>query len=150
MKSVFAGTPIRAAMLTDFQVLGPSDTLAGAVNLILQGSQPDFPVVEQSGVIGILTRADLLVALAQHRQDHPVTSIMRRDFLTADRAELLENVFRRLAECECHTLPVLHEGRLIGLVTTGNLGEYFLIQAAIKKNDPKAMAPHGVPRHSAI
>ena len=39
MKSAFAGTPIRAAMLIDFQVLGPSDTLADAVNLVLQGSQ---------------------------------------------------------------------------------------------------------------
>jgi Zn-dependent protease/CBS domain-containing protein len=146
MKSAFAGTPIRAAMLTDFQLLGPSDTLADAVRLILQGSQQDFPVVEESRVIGVLTRADLLVALAQHRQDHSVTSVMRRDFLTADRAEMLETVFRRLAECECHTLPVLHDGRLIGLVTMDNLGEFFLIQSAIKKNAPKALPPSGVPK----
>jgi predicted transcriptional regulator len=106
MKSAFAGTPIRAAMLTDFQMLGPSGTQADAVNLILHGWQKDFPVVEQSGVIGILTRADLLVALAQRRQDRPVTSIMRRDFLTVDRAEMVETVFRRLAECKCHTVPV--------------------------------------------
>jgi len=46
MKSAFAGTPIRAAMITDFHVLRPSDTLADAVNLILQASQQDFPVVE--------------------------------------------------------------------------------------------------------
>ena len=148
MKTAFAGTPIRAAMLTDFQVLKPSDTLADAVNLILQGSQQDFPVVEHSGVIGILTRADLLVALAKHRQDHAVAPIMRRDFVVAAPAEMLDVVFRRLAECECHTLPVLHDGRLLGLVTMDNLGEYLLIQAALKQNDPHATMPEVVPSHS--
>ncbi len=148
MKTAFAGTPIRAAMLTEFQVLKPSDTLADAVNLILQGSQQDFPVVEHSGVIGILTRADLLVALAKHRQDHAVAPIMRRDFVVAAPAEMLDVVFRRLAECECHTLPVLHDGRLLGLVTMDNLGEYLLIQAALKQNDPHATMPEVVPSHS--
>ena len=138
MKSAFADTPVRTAMLTDFQVLRPSDTLADAVKLILQGSQQDFPVVEQSAVIGVLTRADLLVALANHRQAHPIESIMRRDFLTADPAEMLDLVFQRLAECECHTLPVLQDGRLQGLLTMDNLGEYLLIQAAIKENGTKA------------
>ena len=46
-------------------------------------------------------------------------------------------VFRRLAECECHTLPVLQDGRLQGLLTMDNLGEYLLIQAAIKENDTR-------------
>jgi Zn-dependent protease/predicted transcriptional regulator len=150
MKTAFAGTPIRAAMLTEFQVLKPSDTLADAVNLILQGSQQDFPVVEHSGVIGILTRADLLVALAKHRKDHAVAPIMRRDFVVAAPTEMLDVVFRRLAECECHTLPVLHDGRLLGLVTMDNLGEYLLIQAALKQNDPHATMPEGVPGQSAV
>ncbi len=137
MKSAFADTPVSMAMLTDFKVLRPSDTLADAVKLILHGSQQDFPVVEQSAVIGVLTRADLFVALATHRQAHPVESIMRRDFMTADPSEMLDLVFRRLAECECHTLPVLQDGRLQGLLTMDNLGEYLLIQAAIKENDTR-------------
>lgn len=146
MKSAFAGTPIRAAMITDFQVLRPSDTLADAVNLILQGSQQDFPVVEQSRVIGILTRADLLVALAKHRQDHAIAPIMHSEFVVASPTEMLDVVFRRLAECECHTLPVLQDGRLLGLVTMDNLGEYLLIQAAVKHNDPQASMPKSEPR----
>lgn len=148
MKSAFAGTPIGSAMLTDFQVLRPSDTLADAVNMILQGSQHDFPVVDQSRVVGILSRADLLLALAKHRQDYAIAPIMRSDFVVAAPAEMLDVVFRRLAESECHTMPVLSDGQLLGLVTMDNLGEYLLIQAALKENDPHASMPQGMPRHS--
>lgn len=135
MKAAMAGTPIQAAMLTDFRHLDGGDTLADAVRLILEGSQQDFPVVERGRVAGILTRADLLVALAEHGKDHPVSAVMRRDFLIADYTEMLEVAFRRLQECACHTMPVTHEGRLAGLLTMDNLGEYFLIQAAINKNN---------------
>ncbi len=133
MKAAMAGTPIRAAMLTDFRRLEDGDTLADAVRLILEGSQQDFPVMEGGRVAGILTRADLLIALAEHGPDYPVTATMRRDFLTTDYTEMLEVAFQRLQACDCHTMPVIHDGRLAGLLTMDNLGEYFLIQAAIQK-----------------
>jgi hypothetical protein len=34
-------------------------------------------------------------------------------------------------------MPVVHVGRLIGLVTMDNLGEYLLIEAAMQKRDPR-------------
>jgi CBS domain-containing protein len=133
MKAALAGTPIQAAMITDFRSLDAGEKLDDAVRLVLQGSQQDFPIVEEERVIGILTRSDLLAALAEHGKDYPVAAVMRRDFLTTDSNEMLESAFRRLQECGCHTMPVIHEGRLAGLVTTENLGEYFMIQAAMKK-----------------
>lgn len=134
MKAAISGTPVRAAMLTDFRCLETGDTLADAVRLVLRGSQQDFPVLEERRVAGILTRADLLVALAEHGAGHPVAAVMRRDFFTAHPAEMLELAFQRLQECGCHTMPVVDQGRLAGLFTMDNLGEYFLIQAAMKKS----------------
>jgi Zn-dependent protease len=149
MKAAMAGTPIRAAMLTDFRSLESGSTLADAVRLILDGSQQDFPVVEGGRVTGILTRSDLLLALAEHGQSHPITETMRREFLTTDYTEMLEVAFQRLQACECHTMPVLHAGRLVGLLTMENLGEYFLIQAAINKNNGRPGAAAGLERQAA-
>ena len=134
MKAAIAQTPVRAAMLTDFRSLDSGDTLAGAARLILESSQQDFPVLERSRVAGILTRSDLLVALARHGQDYPVAAAMRRDFPTADDSEMLEAAFERLQQHDCHTMPVIRQGRLAGLVTMENLGEFFMIQAAMKSN----------------
>lgn len=131
MKSALGGIPVSRAMLTDFQTLSLRDSLARAVELILRGSQQDFPVVEDEGVVGVLTRADLLIALAQRGQEVPVTEVMRREFQTVGPDEMLETAFARLQSCECHTLPVAHRKRLVGLVTMDNVGEFLMIQAAL-------------------
>ena len=48
-----------------------------------------------------------------------------------DYAEMLETAFAKLNDCQCHTLPVVHNERIVGLVTMDNLGEYMRFQAAL-------------------
>ena len=74
---------------------------------------------------------------------------MQRDFLTTDSTEMLEVAFQRLAECRCHTMPVIHLGRLVGLITMDNLGEYLLIQAALRKRDDLSSVAEGVGHKAA-
>ena len=45
---------------------------------------------------------------------------------------MLESAFAKLKDCNCHTLPVTLNGKLVGLLTMDNLGEYMRIQAALK------------------
>ncbi|MFZ0428992.1 MAG: hypothetical protein WAO20_12815, partial [Acidobacteriota bacterium] len=40
-------------------------------------------------------------------------------------------VFNRLQTCQCNILPVLDRGRLVGLVTPENLGEFLAISSAL-------------------
>jgi CBS domain-containing protein len=131
MRAALGGIPVQRAMITDYRSLSPQDSIRRAVELILAGSQQDFPVVSGQRVEGVLLRGDLLAALTQRGQDAPVAEIMRRDFLVVDSAEMLETAFTRLQACNCHTIPVTHAGRLVGLVTMDNLGEFMLIQAAV-------------------
>lgn len=136
MKSALGGIPLERAMITDFRTLAPSDSLARAVDLLLSGAQQDFPVVEGRTVVGILNRADLLRALAGHDQQSPVSEVMRRDFLVADASEMLDLVFQRLQGHECHTMPVVRRGDLIGLLTMDNLGEFLSVQAVLGGQRP--------------
>jgi CBS-domain-containing membrane protein len=102
---------------SDFQTLAPHDPLARATDRILAGSQQDFPVLDDGQVVGILTRRDLIVGLTQRGQDTSVGDSIQRDFETVDASEMLETAFRRLQSCQCHTVPVLQRGELVGLVT---------------------------------
>lgn len=145
MKSALAGIPVSRAMVTEFRTLSPGDTLGRAVELILQGSQQDFPALADGRVVGVLTRADLLKALAQQLQSTRVEAVMRRDFHIVDAGEMLETAFARLQECECHTLPVTRGGGLVGLVTSENLGEFLMIQAALKERATGGPTPPPVP-----
>lgn len=133
MKSALGGIPVARTMLTDYRTLAPQDTLAQAINLILAGSQHDFPVVDNNRVVGILTRDKLIAALSQRGQDVPVAEVMQRNFVAVEYSEMLETALMKLEECECQTLLVTHGGQLVGIVTKENIGEFMMIQAALDK-----------------
>ncbi|MBX7246633.1 MAG: site-2 protease family protein [Candidatus Sumerlaeaceae bacterium] len=132
MKSALGGTPVSQAMLTEFRAMYPDSTLGDACSHIIAGAQQDFPIIEGNHVVGILTRNDLIVGLAQKGQDAPISEAMRTDFITVEATELLDTVLAKLNESSLHTIPVLHHGDLVGLLTTENIGEYVMIQAALK------------------
>jgi len=133
MKAALGGIPVSQAMLSDFRTLSTQESVARAVQLLLGGSQHDFPVLEDGRVAGVLTRANLMNALAQGRQDTPVSEVMQRDFEVVDAGDMLELAFARLQSCGCQTLPVVRNGRLVGLLTADNVGEFLMIQTALGK-----------------
>jgi Zn-dependent protease len=139
IKSALGGIPVLRAMITDFQSISPDEPLSQAVDQILAGSQQDFPVVDNGRVVGILTRRDLLTGLAQHGPATPIRDVMQRQFEAVEPSEMLETAFRRLEGCECHTLPVVRGGALVGLITMENVGEFVAIHAAIE-SAPRASA----------
>jgi CBS domain-containing protein len=142
MKSALAGIPLRRAMLTHFRTLTPMSTLGDAVDLLLTGSQQDFPVVANGRVQGMLTRSDLVKALPLRGRDAPVTEVMR-ECPVALASEMLETVLARFQGRNCHTIPVVEHGTLVGLVTMDNVGEFLMVHAAERRTpDGRAGAGH--------
>ncbi len=133
MKSALGGIPVSHVMITDFRTLSPHDTLGQVAEHILSGFQHDFPVIEDGYLTGMLTRGDLLKALAQHPQTVRVEEVAQRDFETASPLEMLESVFTRLQSSSCHSLPIAQDGQLVGLITMENVGEFLMVQSALHK-----------------
>jgi Zn-dependent protease len=129
MRSALHGIPVSRAMLTNFKVLAPDEKLSTAIDLVLAGDQKHFPVVEDGEVVGILTQSGLLTGLKTSGNNTPVAEVMRTDFRTADSFDMLETAFARLSTCDCHTLPILNQGELVGLLTMDNVGEFIRIQS---------------------
>ncbi len=132
IQAAIGGIPVQQAMLTDFRTLRRDDSLERAIQLTLAGSQKDFPVVDNGRIEGILTQTDLLKALSAPNRDSTVSAAMQENFVTVDSLEMLETAFARLKDCDCRTLPVTLDGKLVGLMTMDNLGEYMRIQAALR------------------
>jgi Zn-dependent protease len=140
VKSTLADMPVQQAMQTNFKVLSSADTLQRVTKLLLEGAQQDFPVMWDNEVIGIVTRADLMVALAQRGLETRVADVMRRDFCVAQPDEMLEPVLARLGQEQCRTMPVLRDGQLVGLLTMENVGELLMIQAALRNRKPDVVS----------
>ena len=132
MRNSISGIPVTNAMQTKFEVLSPSDRLDRVVNLILAGSQQDFPVVEDGQFVGVLTRDDFIKALSQHGQNTPVGEVIRRNIPAVDSHEMVEMALMRLQESGAKTLPVMHRGRFVGLVTSENITEFLMIRSALR------------------
>ena len=132
MKNSIGGIPVTRAMQTQFDTLSPSDHLDRVVSLILAGSQQDFPVAEDGHIVGILTRDDFIKALSRDGQSTPVASVMRRDLPTVDSHDMVEMAVTRLQESGSKTLPVMHAGQLVGLITSENITEFLMIRSALR------------------
>ncbi len=129
--ALLGDVPVRRAMVTEFHTLSPHQTLGEAVRLTLAGPQSDFPVLEDEHLLGVLTQSDLLRGLSDNGPDTIVSQSMQSDFSTTAPTEDLEQAFKRLQTCACRTLPVLDNGRLVGLLTRDNLAAFLSIQGAL-------------------
>lgn len=132
VKSALSGIPVSRAMLTEYHTVSPTDPLSRPVELILAGSQHDFPVVVDGKVVGILLRDDVIRALAEHNETIFVSHIMRKEFEVIDSTQMLDRMAQQIQANEQKILPVVHNGDLVGLITVENIGEFLMIQRAIQ------------------
>ena len=133
LQSALRGIPVERVMIRDLRTLQPDDPLSLAVDHLLAGFQQDFPVLEGGHVTGVVTRADLMKALSLHGPTAPVRVAQRTDFLVAHPGEPLQEAFARLQGSRCHTMPVLRDGELLGVLTLDNVGEFFMIHGATRR-----------------
>jgi Zn-dependent protease/CBS domain-containing protein len=128
------GVPVQRVMLTDFRTLQPDDTLAQAVDHVLAGFQHDFPVMFGDRVLGILTREDLMKALAQRGSDAHLRDIMRREFPVVDSHDMLERALPLLRSSGLRSIPVEHEAQLVGMLDLENVAEFLTVQSALRRS----------------
>jgi Zn-dependent protease/CBS domain-containing protein len=133
MKGALDGIPVSHAMITDYRTLSPTDPLSHAVELLLAGSQQDFPVADEGRVLGVLTRRALLEALARKTEHFRVIDVMDADVPRADAFEMLDAALERLQQSRVRTMPVMARGELVGLLTMENVGEFVSVQAALTR-----------------
>ncbi len=133
VRSFCRGIPVSHAMITRCRTLAPDDTLAHAIQEILIGEQQDFPVTTDGQIVGLLTRTGMISALSQHGQDARVEDAMRRDCPSIEETEPLERAMETMRGSGCSVLPVTRRGALVGIVSLENVGEWMMIQSALRQ-----------------
>jgi len=111
---------LEEVMLKDFSTLSPADTLEDALAKAVHTLQDDFPVIRGTDMIGVVTRQRIVDALRSEGNGY-VQTVMDRVFQVAQKGETLASGLRKLATHNLSIIPVVDEGRLIGIVTFQNL-----------------------------
>ena len=98
------------------------------------------------GLVGVLTRGDLLTALAERGEAGIVGEVMKPQTETADPSEMLQHALARLDESQCPALPVVRNGTVVGILTPENVGEFVMIRKALRgARDVRPAAPADKP-----
>ena len=131
--ALMEGVRVRQAMMTDVRTLTVGNTLKEAADVLLDTAQHDFPVVHGGQVQGVLTRDGLLRGLANGGPGAFVAGTMSREFASAgpddDLAESLPALQSRPGPLL--VLDPAEEGKLLGIVTTENVQEFFAVRQVV-------------------
>lgn len=99
--------------------VAPEDTLGMAAEVMVERGVGSAVVSDYGRLIGILTERDLLRAVAGrvHSSEARVREWMTKDPITATTSTDLEEAARTMLEHGFRHLPVLEDGRAVGIVS---------------------------------
>jgi acetoin utilization protein AcuB len=102
------------------------DTSVGqALKIIEEHKLRHLPVLDAEGsLVGIVSEKDLLRASGQD----PVESIMTSQVITVTEYTALEDAARIMADHKISSLPVMRDGKLVGIITETDLFNIFTEQ----------------------
>ncbi len=141
-RAALKGVAVSDAMLTDFQVLRPDDTLGQAAELLLAGAQQDFPVEAVGDAEPkVLTRSNLMAGLAARGADAPVADFAADSAPRIDADGSLTAAIAALRERGAPCASVVRRGRVVGLLTLENVAELLMVREALGQTGDGTVAP---------
>jgi Zn-dependent protease/predicted transcriptional regulator len=135
-RSLLEGCRVGEAMQTRFRTIESGATLDSAAEMLLAGSQQDFPVLAGEEVVGILTRTKLVTGLAREGSSAYVAGHMEREFQTVSPDMLLDDAVEFFSSSESPPVLVKNEDAVVGLLTQENFTEFIMLRSALRRNQP--------------
>lgn len=113
------GSHMTAAPLT----ASPGMTVARARLMMTEGRVRSIPVVEDGKLVGMVTDRD--IAFSDPTPDTTVGLLMTRDVIGVSPRSSIQEAARVLLECEIEGLPVVEDGKLVGIITGSDILKTF-------------------------
>ena len=117
--------PVSQHMATQLSTLAPTSTIAEAMELEKDRGVRHLPVVDEERLVGIVSDRDLRKAYGRGKDaTSPIADVMSPSPLTLDPEEPLSRAATCLLEGRISALPVVDDGRLVGILTLLDLLEH--------------------------
>jgi len=118
---------VSAWMTANPATTSPEDTLAEAYARMCKGGFRCIPVVKSGELVGMITERDIRNR-AGELEDFEVRQAMTAEVVTVAPATSVQEAARLLLECKVGGLPVLEDGRVIGIITVEDVIKFMLNQ----------------------
>jgi CBS domain-containing protein len=121
---------ILASKSRELVSVDPNTTLASAIALLAEKRIGAVLVLgADRRIVGILSERDIVRALAERGAgvlDEPVSRIMTRNVSTCTDGETVSSIMERMTEGKFRHVPVVDQGRVVGIVSIGDVVKYRL------------------------
>jgi len=114
----------------------PETSITDAVALMMQHRIGSLPVIEDGQLISIITERDVMFAVNNHAdelKDMTVRNIMATDLVTCTAdcplPDAMSLMFENKINRRIRHLPILEDGKLVGIVSNGDLLDAMLDEA---------------------
>ena len=114
----------------------PHETLQGAASMLHARRVGAIVVTEQDRVVGILSERDVVRAVSEQggaALARPISEAMSHDVIFAEPKETVDLLLERMTDRRIRHLPVCQDGRLIGIISIGDL-----VKAKIAETEAEA------------
>ncbi|QNM81936.1 CBS domain-containing protein [Sphingomonas sabuli] len=111
----------------DVATIGADERCSAVVAKLGEHRIGALPVVENGAVQGIISERDLIYCLRDHGADvldWPVSKVMTAPAVTAETSTRVLAALAMMTKRRIRHLPVVTDGRLVGIVSIGDLVKY--------------------------
>lgn len=123
--------------------IAPGRTVAEAARLLSQHRIGAVVVSEDGSTpAGILSERDIVREIGRRGTeclDDHVSAMMTREVITCEVEDLADLVLSRMTERRCRHMPVLRDGRMIGIISIGDVVKARLDELSMEKEALKGM-----------
>jgi Zn-dependent protease/predicted transcriptional regulator len=133
-QSFLKGYKVKDVVMHQFNSIDSGETLSKAIDLLLNGQGKDFLVTQNGEVFGTLSRNEMIRALAEKGKDTQISAVMNTDVNFIDSNMDLEKLYSGEGRKSESLMPVVENGKLIGVLDTENIIEFLMIKEAEQRN----------------
>ncbi len=125
----------------DIFAMGPEATLGEVAAELTARRVGAVLIMEGQHLAGILSERDLVRAIASRGAEAlsaPASSIMTQSVQTCGLDDLIDDLMERMTASRFRHLPVVDEGRVVGLVSIGDVVKQRIEEAVRERDDMRA------------
>lgn len=104
--------------------LAPTASVYDAIVMMAEKQVGALPVIDGDTLLGIVSERDYarkVILQGRSSKDTPVTAIMSSPVITVSPSHTVEECMRLITERRIRHLPVVEAGRIVGIVSIGDL-----------------------------
>ena len=131
-KYFLEGKTIGDLVMKNYTLLNPEMKLDKVIEILMNGQEEEFIVMNGSMVAGVVTKNQILKGLSDYDKNASLFKIMDIDYFAVDINDKVKDIFEKFQTSTQKIAPVFENGEVVGIINFENMNKYIQVSEALK------------------